>query len=63
MNSENGIVIPVKDFKALAESILKVLNKELNFNKELISRESIAKFGSDAFIEKMTSVYNNAFVK
>lgn len=61
MSPKNGIVIPVKDFKALAESILKIMNKEFQFDNELISKESIAKFGSDVFREKMTSIYGKAF--
>ncbi|MCV9926871.1 glycosyltransferase family 4 protein [Flavobacterium sp. LS1R49] len=63
MNSKNGIVVPVKDFEALSGGVLSVMNKELQFDRELISKESIAKFGSEVFIEKMTSIYNDAFVE
>lgn len=61
MSPKNGIVIPVKDFKALAESILKIMNNEFQFDNEMISKESIAKFGSDVFREKMTLIYSKAF--
>lgn len=58
ITKENGVIVPVKDFKAIAENILKILNKELQFNHELISKNAISKFGVKAFREKMIPLYN-----
>ncbi|UTN02241.1 glycosyltransferase family 4 protein [Flavobacterium bizetiae] len=58
ITKENGIIVPVKDFKAIAENILKILNKELQFNHDLISKNAISRFGVKAFKEKMIPLYN-----
>lgn len=58
INKENGVIVPVKDFKAIAENIIKILNKELQFNHELISKNAISNFGVKAFKEKMIPIYN-----
>jgi glycosyltransferase involved in cell wall biosynthesis len=63
INSQNGVIVPIKDFNALAENILKVMNKELQFDNELISKETIAKFGVAAFKKKMIPIYNAALTK
>ena len=58
INEENGVIVPVKDFKAIAENIIKILNNELKFNPELISKNAIASFGIKAFKEKIIPIYN-----
>lgn len=58
INSENGIIVPIKDFKAIAENIIKIMNKEVNFNPEVISKNAISNFGTTAFKEKMIPIYN-----
>ncbi|KFF05891.1 hypothetical protein B0A68_18490 [Flavobacterium reichenbachii] len=60
MNDRNGVVVPVKDFNAVAENVIKIINKELQFDSELISKEAIDKFGSNAFKEKMIPLYKQA---
>lgn len=63
ITKENGIIVPVKDFKAIAENILKILNKELQFNHDLISKNAISRFGVKAFKEKMIPLYNKSITK
>ncbi|QDW20868.1 glycosyltransferase family 4 protein [Flavobacterium sp. KBS0721] len=60
ITKENGIIVPVKDFKAIAENILKILNKELQFDHESISKNAISGFGVKAFREKMIPIYNKS---
>lgn len=60
ITKENGIIVPVKDFKAIAENILKILNKELQFNHESIFKNAISRFGVKAFREKMIPIYNKS---
>lgn len=60
INKENGIIVSIKDSKAIAENILKILNKELQFNSELISKNAISSFGTKAFKEKMIPIYNRS---
>lgn len=60
INSENGIIVPIKDFKAIAENIIKIMNKEINFNPEVISKNAISNFGTTAFKEKMIPIYNRS---
>ena len=60
ITKENGIIVSVKDFKAIAENILKILNKELQFNHESISKNAISGFGIKAFREKMIPIYNKS---
>jgi glycosyltransferase involved in cell wall biosynthesis len=58
INQENGIIVPIKDHNAVAKNIIKIINKELQFDTELISKEATAKFGIKAFKEKMIPIYN-----
>ena len=60
IDSENGIIVPIKDFKAIAENIIKIMNKDVKFNHELISKNAISSFGTIAFREKMIPIYNRS---
>jgi glycosyltransferase involved in cell wall biosynthesis len=55
---KNGVIVPIKDFDSVAQNIKKIINKELQFDSELISKEAISKFGSNAFKSKMIPIYN-----
>ncbi len=55
---ENGIICPIKDSESIAESILKIYNKEVVFDGENMSKNIKLKFGSTTFKEKLSSIYN-----
>lgn len=57
VNHENGAIFQIKDYKRLADLILKFLNKEQGYNRKLISENIIQKFGENAFREKLLSIY------
>lgn len=55
---ETGILIPLKDAQSIGESLLKIKNKEYNFNPEKIRNHIINQSGSAAFINTMKRFYN-----
>lgn len=55
---ETGILVNLKDAKAIAENLLKIKNKELVFNPENIRNYVIEQSGREAFIKTMTNFYN-----
>lgn len=59
INEKNGIKIPIRDYEALAKAIIKIKNKEIQFNPEEIRNSVVDKFGNDAFKNKLLEVYNN----
>ncbi|WP_200977023.1 glycosyltransferase [Echinicola sp. 20G] len=58
INPKTGLVVPVKDSKALAIAILKVKNKEVQFDPEKIRELAVLQCGKRAFIESMRKFYN-----
>lgn len=54
----NGIIVNLKDSKAIAENILKIYNKEIVFEPEKLRESVKSKFGRKAFLKKMTTIYN-----
>ncbi len=55
----SGIKIPLQDFKMLANSILKIMNKEFVFNPVKIRKSVVDKFGTLAFKIKIDSIYKS----
>ncbi len=60
INEENGVIVPIKDFEAIASNILKIMKGELDFNSELISHAIANKFGINSFKHKIGTLYNDA---
>ncbi|MES2862947.1 MAG: glycosyltransferase [Bacteroidota bacterium] len=58
INSENGIICPIKDSETIAKSILQIYNKEIVFDRKSISQNIKLKFGSTTFTEKLSAIYN-----
>jgi len=58
INSENGIICPIKDAKSIAKNIFKLYNKELVFDGKNMSENIKQKFGSTTFTEKLSDIYN-----
>ncbi|WP_194976835.1 glycosyltransferase [Aquiflexum lacus] len=55
---EVGLVVPVKNAKALSKAILKFKIKELIFQPEKIREIAIKQCGTQAFLRKMNDFYN-----
>jgi glycosyltransferase involved in cell wall biosynthesis len=60
VDSTNGLKVHIRDWKSLAEAILKIKNKEIIFDAETMRQGMIEKFGTEAFLNKMTEVYLSA---
>ncbi|WP_417196212.1 glycosyltransferase [Bizionia sp.] len=58
ITEETGVLVNLKDTKAIAENLLKIKNKELVFSPETIRNYIIEQSGRDAFIRTMTDFYN-----
>ena len=59
-DNETGLVVPVRNYVALAEAILKILgNKEMAQNMSLnAKRRSQSRYGEDSFTKKILNLYN-----
>ena len=56
---KNGIKIPIQDYRALADAMVKIKNKEIIFEKEEIRNSVINKYGRAAFSERLKTIYKN----
>jgi len=59
INDKNGVLIPIKDYKALAKAIMQIKNKEICFDPEEIRNSVVNKFGKIAFKNRLNTIYNN----
>ena len=57
ISTETGIKVNLKDYKAIAQNILKIQNKDIVFNPQKTRDFVIRQSGRKAFIKKMTSFY------
>ena len=55
----NGAVVPVRNAMLLAENIINHLNGDLLFDHAGISRDIINRFGKDAFLSRLSGIYNS----
>lgn len=60
VDESNGIVVPVRNPKALATAIVRMFDNISNYNGEQISTEIRKRFGVKAFTESIRSEYRNA---
>lgn len=58
ITQKTGVLVNIKDAKAIAENLLKIKNEALVFNPEHIRAYIIKQSGREAFIKKMTQFYN-----
>lgn len=63
VDNTNGLKVHIRDWKALTEAILKIKNKEVTFDPEKARKGIINKFGTEAFLNRMTKVYQQAIEK
>jgi len=57
IQENNGLLVPVQDFKAMAEAILKVKNKEIIFEPEIVRNSVIHRFGKQSFKNRIKAIY------
>ena len=55
----NGIKCNTGDYKQLAEALLEIKKKEVQFSPHAIRESVLAKFGTQAFKHRLNAIYNN----
>ncbi|MBB1192495.1 hypothetical protein DNC80_02285 [Flavobacterium sp. SOK18b] len=58
INEITGIKVNIGDYTAIANSLLKIKNKEFKYNPQQIRNFVISQCGSEYFLNKMNSFYN-----
>jgi glycosyltransferase involved in cell wall biosynthesis len=53
----NGFIVPLQDYKALAEAIIKIKNKQVIFDPEQVRASVVKKYGKEAFKDRIKSLY------
>lgn len=59
ITTENGVLVNLKDYKSIAENIVKIKNDELSFNPEKIRESVIIQSGTQAFHTNMQRFYES----
>ncbi len=57
VNQENGIIVPLQDYQAMAEAILKIKNNEIVFDPEKVRNSVVNKYGKEAFKNRLRKIY------
>lgn len=57
LTPENGILVNIRDYKAMADALIKIKNHEITFNPERIRQTVVEKYGKKAFKEKIGDMY------
>lgn len=60
INKEVGVVIDIDDSDALAKNIIKILNKELVFNRNKIAEYAYQNYSQSLFIDHIIQIYQNS---
>ncbi|RXP52575.1 glycosyltransferase [Lutibacter sp. HS1-25] len=59
INSNNGLIVKIKEYENMANYIMKLINKEIEIDDNKISEELLSKFGEKSFNDRIVSIYNN----
>lgn len=59
INSMNGEIVQIKDYKAIAGFLLKFINKEITYDKLNISKNILENYSNTAFSKKMKKIYSD----
>lgn len=59
ITSDTGVVVPIKDYKAIAAAVLKIKNGELKYDTQKIRNFVTHQCGTASFLEKMNLFYKN----
>ncbi len=57
VNQENGIIVPLQDYQAMADAILKIKNNEIVFDPQKIRNSVVNKYGKEAFKNRLSKIY------
>lgn len=57
VNQKNGIIVPLQDYQAMAEAILKIKNKEITFDPQKVRESVVGKYGKEAFKNRLSKIY------
>lgn len=57
ISNKNGIKIPIQDYKALADSIVKIKNREILFDTNEVRNSVLNKYGNKAFSGRLKNIY------
>ena len=60
INSTNGEIFQIKDYKAISKFLLKFINKEITYDREIISKNALELYSSKAFSKRMQKIYLKA---
>ncbi len=60
VDGSNGLKVHIRDYQALAEAILRLKDREITFDAQKARQGIIDKFGTEAFLDRMTKVYQQA---
>jgi glycosyltransferase involved in cell wall biosynthesis len=60
VDDKNGIKVNIKDEEAICDALLKISNKEIVFNPQVIRNTIIDKFSKEVFIKRIDKIYRTA---
>lgn len=63
MRPENGILVNIRDYMAIADAVIKIKNHEIEFNSETIRKTVVEKYGKKAFKKKIADIYNDVIAE
>lgn len=63
LKAENGILVNIRDYKAIADSIIRIKKCEVEFNPEIIRQTVVERYGKVAFKNKISNIYNEIIEK
>lgn len=58
IDGTNGILVPVGDYVAIAETILALMSKDLTLDSAKMRQSVISQSGREAFLKAMTNFIN-----
>jgi|GEM_PF-180792 len=59
ISKDNGIMVKIRDFKAIADALINIKTGKINFNSENIRSIVVNKYGKHAFKSKISKIYDN----
>lgn len=62
VNSDNGILVPRGDYKAMADALNFIRDRYSDYNPDEIRKRALLRFGEKAILDKLSSVYNSVCI-
>jgi glycosyltransferase involved in cell wall biosynthesis len=60
LSPANGIKVNIRDYAAVAEALIAIKTGRLRFDSHQVRNSVVSKHGKEAFLNQMTSIYENA---